>query len=53
MYYTTSLDIFTPILKKEFDIPYVMANAKFYGYILDNHKFIKNRKIKINYYRLH
>ena len=29
-----------------------MANAKFHGYVLDNHRFIKDRKIKINYYRL-
>ena len=39
-----------PILKKEFDIPYVMANIKFHEYILDNRRFIKDRKIKINYY---
>ena len=51
-YYTGNLDAFAPILKREFDIPHTIANTKFQGYILDNRKFIKDRKIKINYYRL-
>ena len=42
MYYTGNLDTFALILKREFDIPHTMANAKFYGYILDNRKFVKD-----------
>ena len=53
VYYTGNLDTFAPILKKEFNIPHAMANTKFHGYVLDNRKFIKDRKIKINYYRLY
>ena len=53
MYYTRNLDAFVPILKREFNIPYAITNTKFHEYILDNRKFIKNRKIKISYYRLY